>query len=80
MAGVLGISPLQHTYRELLTMTKARQEDEWRKVSHLMAASLNANPFLKEHYKPDDVNPYRRQKPGKADDVFDAMKRDGFTQ
>lgn len=52
----------------------------WTKVSHLMASSLNANPFLKEHYKPSDLNPYHKQKVESADSVFDAMARDGFTE
>lgn len=61
-------------------MAKAREENLWTKVSHLMASSLNANPFLKEHYKPADLNPYHKEKVGSADDVFDAMARDGFTE
>lgn len=61
-------------------MARAREENLWTKVSHLMASSLNANPFLKEHYKPADLNPYHKEKVGSADDVFDAMARDGFTQ
>lgn len=61
-------------------MAKAREENLWTKVSHLMASSLNANPFLKEHYKPADLNPYHKEKVGSADDVFDVMARDGFTQ
>ena len=61
-------------------MAKAREENLWMKVSHLMASSLNANPFLKEHYKPADLNPYHKEKVGSADDVFDAMARDGFTE
>ena len=51
----------------------------WTKVSHLMASSLNANPFLKEHYRASDLNPFRREEAGSADDVFDQMARDGFT-
>ena len=61
-------------------MAKEREENLWTKVSHLMASSLNANPFLKEHYKPADLNPYHKEKVGSADDVFDAMARDGFTE
>lgn len=61
-------------------MAKAREENLWTKVSHLMASSLNANPFLKEHYKPADLNPYHKEKVGSADDVFDAMARDGFIE
>lgn len=61
-------------------MARAREENLWTKVSHLMASSLNANPFLKEHYKPADLNPYHKEKVGSADDVFDAMARDGFTE
>ena len=61
-------------------MARAREENLWTKVSHLMASSLNANPFLKEHYKPADLNPYHGEKVGSADDVFDAMARDGFTE
>lgn len=61
-------------------MARAREENLWTKVSHLMASSLNANPFLKEHYKPADLNPYHKEKVGSADDVFDVMARDGFTE
>ena len=61
-------------------MARAREENLWTKVSHLMASSLTANPFLKEHYKPADLNPYHKEKVGSADDVFDAMARDGFTE
>ena len=61
-------------------MARSREENVWTKVSHLMASSLNANPFLKEHYKPADLNPYHKQKVESADSVFDAMARDGFTQ
>ena len=61
-------------------MARSREENVWTKVSHLMASSLNANPFLKEHYKPADLNPYHRKKVGSADSVFDMMARDGFTQ
>ena len=61
-------------------MARAREENLWTKVSHLMASSLNANPFLKEHYKPADLNPYHKERVGSADDVFDAMARDGFTE
>ena len=61
-------------------MARAREENLWTKVSHLMASSLNPNPFLKEHYKPADLNPYHKEKVGSADDVFDAMARDGYTE
>lgn len=61
-------------------MARSREENVWTKVSHLMASALNANPFLKEHYKPSDLNPYHKQKVESADSVFDAMARDGFTQ
>ena len=61
-------------------MARSREENVWTKVSHLMASSLNANPFLKEHYKPADLNPYHRKKVESADSVFDMMTRDGFTQ
>lgn len=61
-------------------MARAREENLWTKVSHLMASSLNANPFLKEHYKPADLNPYHKEKVGSADDVFDAMAKDGFIE
>ena len=61
-------------------MARSREENVWTKVSHLMASSLNANPFLKEHYKPADLNPYHRKKVESADGVFDMMARDGFTQ
>ena len=66
VAGVIGIDPLPLTLRELMWMARAREENLWTKVSHLMASSLNANPFL-------------REEAGSADDVFDAMARDGFT-
>ena len=66
VAGVIGIDPLPLTLRELMWMARAREENLWTKVSHLMASSLNANPF-------------RREEVGSADDVFDAMARDGFT-
>ena len=79
VAGVIGIDPLPLTMRELMWMARAREENLWVKVSHLMASSLNANPFLKEHYRPADLNPFRREEVGSADDVFDAMARDGFT-
>ena len=61
-------------------MARSREENVWTKVSHLMASSLNANPFLKEHYKPADLNPYHRKKVESADSVFDAMARDGFIE
>ena len=80
IAGVIGINALPLTLRELMWMARAREENLWTKVSHLMASSLNANPFLKEHYKPADLNPYHKEKVGSADDVFDVMARDGFTQ
>ena len=66
VAGVIGIDPLPLTLRELMWMARAREENLWIKVSHLMASSLNANPF-------------HREEVGSADDVFDAMARDGFT-
>lgn len=79
IAGVIGINPLPFTMRELGWMVKARERNLWDKCSHLMAASLNANPFLKEHYKPSDLNPTTQVKIGSADDVFDQMSKDGFT-
>lgn len=80
IAGVVGVNPLPFTLRELMWMARSREENVWTKVSHLMASALNANPFLKEHYKPSDLNPYHKQKVESADSVFDAMARDGFTQ
>lgn len=74
------MNPLPLTLRELMWMARSREENVWTKVSHLMASSLNANPFLKEHYKPADLNPYHRKKVESADSVFDMMTRDGFTQ
>ena len=79
VAGVIGIDPLPLTLRELMWMARAREENLWTKVSHLMASSLNANPFLREHYRASDLNPFRREEAGSADDVFDMMARDGFT-
>lgn len=80
IAGILSINPLPYTFRELAWMVKAHQNDIWVKISHVMASALNANPFLKEAYKAADVNPYgrRNERVGSADDVFAAMRRDGF--
>jgi hypothetical protein len=78
IAGIIGINPLPFTLRELGWMIKARQKDMWEKISHLMASSLNANPFLKEHYKPKDLNPFEAVKMCSADDVFDQMSKDDF--
>jgi len=80
IAGILCIDPLPYTFRELAWMVKAHQQDVWTKISHIMASALNANPFLKEAYKADDVNPYERrnERVGSADNVFAAMRQDGF--
>ena len=79
VAGIIGVDPLPLTLRELAWMIKARERNMWEKLSHLMASSLNANPFLKERYKPSDLNPFKQVKIGSADDVFAQMSKDGFT-
>lgn len=61
-------------------MKDARDKASWELASVVAAASFNANPFLKEHAKPDDFNAYEksRRKPASLDSVIGQMHRDGF--
>lgn len=61
-------------------MREARERSQWLLASVVAAASFNANPFLREHAKPEDFNAYERahRKPGSLDLVIGQMARDGF--
>lgn len=69
-AGVVGVNPGPLTLRELLAMVEARTQDEWARLSSLMAllANCNRDPKRSKPYQPHDFDPFgRRPEPKPAD-------------
>lgn len=63
-------------------MYGAMLESRWKEFSFLGACCLNANPFLRNPVKPEDINPFERTRRKRVfspmEDILRRMERDGY--